>query len=680
MIRTVFVRALVTLLLILFSGFVRAACVDDVRIPVGPRAIETQCSYWSADVAAEGGVVAGAWVTSTVVGLSRPYSVGSTWGGVLDGRGRLRSSEHLPMSEDPGYPSLATNGQMSMLAWGRTDSGTYVQFLDANGARIGDAVRVASTGATAIPPRAVWDGRDWRVILNENGGVWSLQIRTDGAQGERTVIAAEGTLADADRDRVVISTGAGFAIITPQGRHPLPAIPAGASVALDGDLLAWNGSTTGAQRLDAFGAPQGNPIALGTSAEAGRVAVAGDVVLWSDGATVFGARIGTDDSVRALTPLDGTLHAAADTTDGVVALISGACFRVNTHFLAPGANRLEAHDTLSRATALQEPQAFVATGRGHHVFWSEERPSTGNSRLYVTSIEGRAAHPPVVLSDLSTSIAPVAAAPLDSGSVVAWVEYVKGQAPATLKLARLDADGNVLGTPVTLATTGFIFDMDIVARGEEVIVVTDEHASFAWQGVYWKTTVAADGTVRREQLGDSSASAALSVAQARDRVFVSWYEYHAESNSRRLIVRDDEQTRVFPTPLGIDGQFLFGGDAPMVLWSGAEGIHALFPESSVDVVVGQFDTHGPSTMEASLQPDGSFHIAWTTNTGGPANIHTVNVTPNGIVTPVGDMCFDAPATHLSMRGKAVDAVLTRDGAGALHVVRRAPTRRRVASP
>jgi hypothetical protein len=377
------VRAIL-LLPLLATLSASATCIDPVRVPVGPRSIEAQCSYWSADIAAGGAIVAAAWMTSMTTGFGRPYTIGSTSGGVLDGLGHLRSAEHIRLNDASGVPSIATNGTASMLAWSRSGSGTFVRFLDGSGAPLGESVRVSDRGMSWRPPRAVWDGRDWIVVIEEGEAVVAMRLDESGAVVARADIAAGATLGDATRGLVVVERTAGFELVkldgvTPVARFPLTGIPAQAAVAMEAGMVTWHGLTVGALRLDEGGAPVGPPIQLQANApEPRRVAVvrSGEesVVLWNDGGQLRGARIRRDGALQFLAPFEATLHGAAATSEGVIALVSGSCSTVVSLFLANGSLSLAPVEIVARATVPQTPHAIVPTTRGHHVVWSEALP------------------------------------------------------------------------------------------------------------------------------------------------------------------------------------------------------------------------------------------------------------------------------------------------------------------
>ena len=663
-------RAFVLFLLV--TATARGACVKPVDVPAGPRSIQPQCSYWSADIAAAGPLVVGAWVTSTTTGFGQPYTFGTTAGGALDARGRLRAAEQAPLTAQPGYPSVATNGTVSLLAWGRSGWATFVQFLDAAGRPAGGVVKVSDHGANAIPPRAVWTGSEWRVVLNETPDVVSLRIGPDGAVLARTVVATNATLADADGALIVVAYASGHELITPNGRYPLPGIPARAAVAVDETLVAWSGSTAGVQRLGPDGAPLGAPIALDNAPiDFPRVAVAGDVVLWGTSAGVRGARVRGDGTARILDTILGTLHAAATTSDGVVALVSGACSTVTSRLLAPGADTFAAPEIVARATVEQTPLALVATPRGQHAYWMEPRPLEKSSLLFVTAVEGSVARPPVAISTPLKSLgSAVDAAPLGDGSVVAWVEYTQGQAPATLHYARVDAGGR-LRDCAQIGDSWFIFEIAVAARGDEATVFTLEHESYAWTGVLWKTTIAANGAVTREQLLTNVDAWQLDATTTPDGIVASWQDHGAAS--RRLHVRDAAATRIFPVPDPFRSQRIFGGPTPLVLWQGASDVHALFPASAVDAIAGTSGTY--LLLEASPLPDGSFAVAMAPYRQDATAIAIVNVQPSGVVTPREELCFPAGAWFLTMRDGTVDALFTQQN-GAAFVTKKGFPRRR----
>ena len=659
-----------TLAVLLFAGVAaRGACIDPAKIPVGPRSIETQCSYWKADVAAEGSHGVAAWMTSITSGLT-PTTRGRTEGGILDARGRLVSAEQLPMNDAPGYPSVATNGERSLLAWSRNGLGTFVQFVGPDGARIGSPVKVSDSGLHFEPPRALWNGQEWRVLFNEGANVASVRVAADGTLTDRKTIATDAKLADAEGDFAVVSANGAFRLITPTATHPLLAIPPGAVVAVGDRFLAWHAGTIGVQRL-----PDGNPAVIAdASMDVQNIATAGDVVLWSDGpATTHGARVNDDGSTRPLAPLDGRPHAAAATSEGVVVLVASTCFSTASRFLPHGATQFAQPEVVSRATVEQRPQAIVPTPRGHHVIWSEPHPVESSSHLYVTQVEGFQARPPVKLSTAFGS--DVSAAPLGDGSVVVWAEYSGGQAPAVLKYARIDADGQLRGAPAEIGATWFVLGTAVAARGEEIVVFSLEHASYAWIGDLWRMTIDASGAVKREQLRADIDGWALDAALASDAITASWYDYAGDQDTLRLTVLDPTANRAFPLPSPLQSVALIGGTMPLVLWHKTGDVHALFPRTGVDVVAVPGNEAGNGVMDAVQQSDGSFNVAVAPYAPKQAQIRIANVTPAGVVTPREEVCFDVPAWLLSMRGATIGAVVTQVGGGAF-VARHPPPRRR----
>jgi hypothetical protein len=674
------VRAIPLLLPLLATLSLGATCIDPVRIPVGPRSIEPQCSYWAADIAAAGSIVAGAWMTSMTTGFGRPYTTGTTSGGLLDGRGHLRSAEHIRLNDAPGVPSIATNGTTSLLAWSRSDSGTFVQFLDASGALLGPRVRVSERGLSWRAPRAVWDGRDWIVVMEEGEAVVAMRLGADGSVIARGEIAAAATLGDAASGLVVVERNAGFEVvklngIEPVSRSPLTGIPAKAVVAIEAGILAWHGSTVGAVRLDANGLPVGPPMLLQANAqEPRRVAIARDglesVVLWNDSGLLRGARIRADGTNQSLVPIEATLHGAATTSEGVIALASGSCSTVISLLLANGSLSLAPVEVVARATVPQTPHAIVPTARGQHVIWSEARPIEKGARLFVTPFDGNRARDPVELSD-EGSIGEVDAAPLGAGSVVVWSEYANGMLPAVVKLARVDGSG-AASPAVTIADPWYLGAVAVTIRGQAITVFTLEHATYAWIADLWRTDIAADGTMTRSMVVADIDGIRLDAATTAAGPVASWYDHDPPTNTLRLEVRDPAGSRVFPLPLEVALHRIVGGDEQtMVLWAASSDLHALFPETGLEVVVA---SPAGFHVEAQAGLGGAFDIA-VAESGNETRIRLVNVTTTGVVTPRGEVCFSASATHLAMRGGTVDAILTTED-GRLSLARRPPARRR----
>ncbi|HUR81859.1 MAG TPA: hypothetical protein VM733_13925, partial [Thermoanaerobaculia bacterium] len=256
------------LLSLLGSLAARAECLSGPRVAVGPRSVQAQCGYGSADIAAAGSFAAAAWMTShTSFIFGHVVTTGSTWGGVLNERGHLIAAAQEQLNDAPGVPSIAAGGGRVLLAW-TTDWTTRARFLDSN-----DVFIITDSGSIAHPARAVWDGSDFFVIYEEQGAVKSARIGSE----ERVTIALNARLVDASASAIVIETAAGFELIANGSRRTLP-IPSGAVAVLGDGFVAWHAGTIGMVRFD------GAPVTLASaSSEVKRIAVAGDVILWNDG-------------------------------------------------------------------------------------------------------------------------------------------------------------------------------------------------------------------------------------------------------------------------------------------------------------------------------------------------------------------------------------------------------------
>ncbi len=614
------------LLSLVASLVARAECLQGVRVPVGPRSVQAQCSYKNADIAASGSFVAGAWMTSrTSFIFGHIITTGSTWGGMMNGRGHLLPAAHAQLNDAAGAPSIAVSSERALLAW-TTGAATRARFFDSS-----DVITITDFGSLDRPPHAIRNGSDFLVIYEDRGAVKSARIGSD----ERVVIAENAKLADASAAAVVIESASGFELITPTSRRTLP-IPSGAAVALGDDFIAWHAGTIGMMRFD------GEPVTLATaSTTAKRIAVAGDVILWNDGSVVRGTRIGG----AAIAGREGLLHAAALTDEGAVALIGGDCGIVASFIIAPGSSALQPTEIVSREPAPQWDRALVATARGQDVFWEEPHPYESATQLFVTHFEGTAPREPVSLSTQRAAVSMLDAAPDGSGSAVVWSEYPDGVfTRGTVRLERIDSEGRV-APPLTLSEGGSVNDVAVVSDGNLVTVFSIE------EGALWKSEVRGTAIVRELLLPVPRAHLVDAVMTA-DGAAAVWID--RSGDSALLTILDANGTRAFPIAYGASVREVVAGDTIMVVWTdNVAEVHAFFPDAGVDVPVAT--NAGYFSIAADPRPDGTFDLALGTN-----DAQIFNVTPHGVVTRREDVCLPRFAVELTLRGGTVDAML--DGA------------------
>ena len=354
--------------------------------------------------------------------------------------------------------------------------------------------------------------------------------------------------------------------------------------------------------------------------------------------------------------------------DGVVVLISGACYAVTSYLLAPGATALTATEVVSRTLMEQLPLAIVPAARGHHVYWTEARPLDGGAHLMVAQVEGSAARPAVTLNAPGTAAGEADAAPHGSGSVVAWAEYPHGQLPGFVKVARVDANGAV-SPPLTVGELLYLQDVAVTSDGDRIWVFTAEHATYAWIVDLWRAEVRADGTVARERVLANVDGFYLDAAMTPAGPAVTWTDDDGDSyDTRLLMVVDEAGRRTFRVPASLTLQRMAGGPAPMILRLATPALHAFFPATGVDVLV---DAEAGRFVNATPRADGSFDVA----SGDGTRIRTFHVTPQGTVTPREELCVAEDVFELSMRAGTVDAWLTQRDGG-VFLAKRGPARRR----
>ncbi|HUR83048.1 MAG TPA: hypothetical protein VM733_19980, partial [Thermoanaerobaculia bacterium] len=499
----------------------------------------------------------------------------------------------------------------------------------------------------AHPARAVWDGSDFFVIYEDHGAVKSARIGSE----ERVTIALNARLVDATASAIVIETAAGLELIANGSRRTLP-IPSGAVAVLGEGFVAWHAGTIGMMRFD------GAPVTLASaSSEVKRIAVAGDVILWNDGNVVRGTRIGGG----VIADRDGLLHAAALTSEGVVSLIGERCGAVASFIIEPGSNALQPTELVSRDVAPQWSRALVPTARGRDVYWEEPHPYERADQLFVTHLEGSAAHAPIALSTPGAALGMLDAAPDGSGSAVVWTEHANGDfLHGSVHLARIDSSGRAT-PPLTLSETGLISDVAVASDGNAVTVFSIENAAL------WKTEVRGSAITRELSLPDAHASLVDAVMTA-DGPAAVWID--RSGGSALLTMRDAGRTRSFAISYSAFVRDVVAGDTVMVVWMDTADLHAFFPDTGVDVLV---TINAGFGVAAEPRPDGTFDVAIGRN-----DVQVFNVTPRGAVSQREDVCLDTFAIEFTLRGGTVHATLTSANDSALFVILRAPSRRHAA--
>jgi hypothetical protein len=630
-------------------------CTAPQQIPAGPVHVEAQCSYFSGAIAAEGDLVFASWMTSRVGCCSQTSITGSTSGGPLDARGSLRIPAQQLYNRAPSPPSVATNGTKSLVAWSSIFSeGTFVQFADEQGTPLGDPIRVA--GGTGVP-RALWDGSEWIVVTVEGTTVVALHLDDDGDVTARDELAAAASLLDANESLVLVRGSGGVESVLFSGeRHLIPAIPASAvaSVARNGDafLVAWNGADAGVgmQRLDAHGAPIGDPVVLEPSAfDPKRVAVASIgsdfAVLWSSSASLR-AVIVHDGAVAHRLDTTGMLLDATTTRDGVVALVSRGCGVVTSLFLPRGAIAFADSGPVSLASTPQTFRAAAATARGTEVLWTEAVPATSSMRLFATFADDVQARGPVPLSS-GTYIYDADVVPMRDGSVAAWIESTP--LGSTLRAARFDASGELIGSIVKVASAVTILNVAIAADDDSIVLVTPEKHdvyTYSYFADLWSTRLSPELEIEERTIIATRVEAyALDAAMGAKGAVSSWFDY-AGLPEVRTTVREPQALHVFTLPANsFELVDLAANGTSLLLWlenGDTRRLHALRADSGEDTVVAEV----PRGKYVFARVDRAFRIVWAESDASTTQVHP------GPCLAIGN------AFGMTLRNGSLDALLT----------------------
>jgi hypothetical protein len=257
----------------------------------------------------------------------------------LDGTVLVDEVRLTSASTTEGYASIAWDGTALEAAWEDARHGEteiYAARFDADGARLGDELRVTTTTTASYDPSVVWTGIDFGISWDEGGvdvaDVWlarvddtgasrgpSAQRTSDNTRSARTALAWNGSLYGvAWEDTRAGNSDAYFGRIAASGAllgGEIPAVagpPAAEGVALvaagDRFTLAWEdtrdgGYTIYASPIDENGAAS-TPVRVSAGAgNARNVSLAwtgrGYGVAWDQGGAILLAELDASGAVTA---------------------------------------------------------------------------------------------------------------------------------------------------------------------------------------------------------------------------------------------------------------------------------------------------------------------------------------------------------------------------------------------
>jgi len=176
---------------------------------------------------------------------------------------------------------------------------------------------------------------------------------------------------------------------------------------------------------------------------------------------------------------------------------------------------------------------------------------------------------------------------MGDGTAAAWVEYTPGT--ATARAARFDANGQLLGDIVTVATATNIPFIGIAANDASIVVVTAEkQGTYTYYADLWATRLSPAGAIEDRTLLTTRVEAfSLDAAMSDRGVVASWFD-QAEG-AVRVNIREPRASHVLPFPSTLALQDLaVNGETSMLVWlerSLEPRLHVLFPDSGEDVIV-----------------------------------------------------------------------------------------------
>lgn len=406
------------------------------------------------------------------------FSMITYWlgGTVLDAEGAARKpAEHIYQYGSIS-PEVATDGQDYLMAW--TAGGeAWIRVIGSSGEERSDAIKVAAGLQPSADLRVVWNGSEYVAATTDaESRAIIVRISPSGRVVETKAIASDAMVVGASRTGggevlVLVRTSTGFATVLGGGPRviPIPSTASDVSVASNGSgfLAVFRDSgVVAALPLDASGTTQRSPVTIAFAPPQCAVGIVAEgtnyLALWTNDG-VQAASLDADGVVLArFRAANGSLASAAGNGSGTIILARAGCGSIASTFL-PRRGQSGVSRDVSLVAVGQSAPAIVETAAGTQLFWSENALLTrfisgagtlGDAKRVTAqgSITGR-----------------FVAALAGSSTFVIWSDYPGGQLPATLRAARFDMNGNLVGSTV-ITNAWFIFGLAASSNGSDVVV------------------------------------------------------------------------------------------------------------------------------------------------------------------------------------------------------------------
>jgi len=557
----------------LYGFAVHAQCTPVTGVPVAPVRFTPTCGHSVATIAANPNGALALWSN-----VHAGFSMITYWmsGTTLDAQGRPRRfAEHI--YEQGPKAAIATDGH-DFLVVTNINKSVLARAVTADG--VSGESNVIATNVSK-DPLVAWTGSAYVIAAA------SALVSADHSGRVLSTKTIDGEAVAISERFVIVRTASGFASIAFDGDEvtPLP-IPATATeVSVAGDLVVWrDGATIAAVR-------QGSaPFTIANTAGTGSGVVReadGELVLWTSDWHVDGVRVAS--SVGPVFRVaDGTFASAASTGVGTIVLTRAGCGSIASTFVSRDAQPSSSADVSLAAIAQTQPQ-IVTTPSGHQVFWRE---SSAIMTAFVAN-DGTIGAESRVNSPASDIVRYVSARAGEE-TYLFWSDYPDGQLPGTLRAARFDSEGHFLGE-FQITAAWFIFGLTAASDGSAITVAWTEQPQLSARFVVKAARIEAAAVTVQPALLSVPDEVMYEVISATDGAssLISW----RDGQSTLVSVRLDSQLRpllrrdiaaptggvVFPLAAGLQGS-----ESLLAWWSvetdGVIRLHATLSESADAVV------------------------------------------------------------------------------------------------
>jgi hypothetical protein len=664
-------RRIAVLFLLLFSRVI-LGCDAPRGVPVSDLRFVPDCGMTSASLAVSDDGAFAAW-HFTHVGFG--FISGTNYGAPLDAVGRSRVDAELPLQGANAFPSLASDGHDYLLVLSDSAaSRAAIVHPDGSSGPLQTITTNHGPGAAGL----VWTGSDYLFVSQS---LTAVRLSPAGVVTNVNVLTMDATFAALANGLVIWKRGVNVEaapIGGPAVSLPMIPVTAAMSVASSGNgfLVVFTDTSgrVGAQRLDIGGNPIGGVIevareAASPSPVAPQVAFEGDsfLALWESDSSVRAAHVSANSAVSApfIVAANAVIWSAVPSRDGTMIAYGAGCGTVATRVIGRGAENGTPESIVSLRADVQSNPIIAATALGHQVVWHE-------SNSLFTRFVGSSgpAGPTMKLStDLTINASII---PFAGGTVAVWDDG--SNAPVRLRVARFGAGGELIGEPITIPSTAFVFSISLAAAGDELLVVTSGEDDLFKNEVDAERLDTNLNVLQRVVLSSPGEDGFYALAGGdASRWYAAWRDGGAQLVVVELAHGDLHQQTRFSTTLATSVSAFIGGilpgDDPAVMWTDGN-VHATYYHSGLDILVAGANVTAPRLIGSEA--------FWLELTPTTTRILSAPISKSPAPAATERACLALPFNGLGfdVRNGAIDAIAYPD-APQLRVQLRGVPRRRI---